>query len=46
MSCILGLRFELLQTGIIVDEDVGTVELCVTYGGDNVPPVIDARFQV
>ena len=41
---LLGLRFELLETGITVDEDVGTVELCVTYGGDNVPQVIDARF--
>ena len=41
---LLGLRFELLRTGITVDEDVGTVELCVTYGGDNVPPTIDASF--
>ena len=42
---LLGLRFELLQTGITVDEDVGTVELCVIYhGGDNVPPTIDASF--
>ena len=41
---LLGLRFELLEAGIIVDEDVGTVELCVTYGGDNVPPTIDAYF--
>ena len=42
---MLGLHFELLETGITVEEDVGTVELCVTYGGDNVPQVIDARFQ-
>ena len=30
--------------GITVEEDVGTVELCVTYGGDGVPPVIYAHF--
>ena len=42
---LLGLRFELLETGVTVDEDVGTVELCVTYGGDNVPPTIDASFH-
>ena len=28
-----------------MEEDVGTVELCVTYGGENVPPVVDATFQ-
>ena len=45
-ACFIGLRFELLQTGIIVEEDVGTVELCITYGGgDNVPLTIDAAFQ-
>ena len=40
-----GLRFELLQTGVAVDEDVGTVKLCVSYMGDNVPPTIDANIH-
>ena len=42
---ISGLKFELLREGIIVEEDVGTVDLCITYRGDNVPPTIDAAFQ-
>ena len=29
-----------------MDEDVGTVELCVIHGGgENVPPVLDATFS-
>jgi hypothetical protein len=40
-----GLRFEFSQTGYTVDEDVGTVEFCVTYTGDNLPPAIDAVFD-
>ena len=39
-----GLKFELLSDGITVEEDVGTVDLCITYRGDNVPPTIDAAF--
>ena len=27
-----------------MEEDVGTVELCVTYGGENVPQIIHATF--
>ena len=30
--------------GNTVDEDVGTVELCVSYRGDNVPPTVDATI--
>ena len=42
---ISGLHFELPIDGITVEEDVGTVDLCITYRGDNVPPTIDAAFQ-
>ena len=43
--CYIGLRFEILKSGIIVEEDVGTVDLCVLYdGGDNLPSTIDAVF--
>ena len=47
---LTGLKFELsrdviLSYGFTVEEDVGTVDLCITYRGDNVPPVIDAAFH-
>ena len=40
-----GLRFELLEDGVSVIEDVGTVELCVSYKGSNVPPTINATIH-
>ena len=39
-----GLDFELFYTGITIEEDVGTVELCVRYMGDNVPRNIAATI--
>ena len=44
---ITGLRFDVEEGGIIVDEDVGTVELwlCIIYGGENVPPFVEATFE-
>ena len=43
--CFLtGLRFETVYEGFTVDETVGSTELCVSYRGDNVPPVIDATM--
>ena len=40
-----GLRFEQLEPTVTVHEDVGSVELCVSYRGDNVPPSIDATIR-
>ena len=39
-----GLCFEAVYEGFTVDEAVGSTELCVSYGGDNVPPAIDATM--
>ena len=40
----LGLRFVEFETEIMVDEDVGSVELCISYRGENVPPTTDATI--
>ena len=40
-----GLHFEQLRNGVSVREDVGSVELCVSYRGDNVPPSIDGTIR-
>ena len=42
---ITGLRFDVADIGITVDEDVGNVELCIIYGGENVPPFVEATFE-
>ena len=42
----LGLRFEGLDPVITVKEDAGSAHVCaIFYGGENVPPTIDASFQ-
>ena len=43
--CVIGFYFELPQTGITVDEDVGIVELCVNYSeADNLPLNVSATI--
>ena len=42
---VIGLRFEIPIGGRSFRENVGTVPLCVTYRGDNVPSTIEASFN-